>query len=118
MFSSWDRFDGEAGSRYEDDTLALGLGAAYRLDTHWTLRAGYLFDEGKSYAAAMVPTGPLGDQHVVSLGAGYTPDGARGVDLAVAHSRGEELASEIAGLNGDFEDFQRWTAAVTGWWRF
>jgi hypothetical protein len=40
------------------------------------------------------------------------------VDLAVAHSRGEELASEIAGLNGDFEDFQRWTAAVTGWWRF
>lgn len=118
LFSSWNRFDGEAGSRYEDDTLALGVGAEYQLTAQWTLRAGYLFDEGKSYGPAMVPTAPLGEQHILSAGVGYTPDGTRGVDLALAQSRGQEQDSEIAGLPGRFEDFQRWTAAATGWWRF
>lgn len=117
-WTQWDPYDGDAGSEYEDGTLSLGLGVEHRWDARWTLRAGYRFDEGCSYDAALFPTWPVGDKHTLSAGAGYTPDGRRGVDVALANTQGEELTSRIAGMSGELQDFRAWTAVVSGWWNF
>jgi len=63
------------------DSYALRLGLEYRMDTHFTLRAGYAWDTHAVPAAYVEPSLPENDRHNYTIGLGYCNNGFR-VDAA------------------------------------
>lgn len=53
------------------DTFSLRLGMEYRLDKHFTLRAGYAWDYHAVPAAYVEPSLPENDRHNYTIGLGY-----------------------------------------------
>lgn len=53
------------------DAYSLRVGGNYRLDDHWTLRAGYYFDTSPVPDTTLDPMLPDADRHVLAAGFGY-----------------------------------------------
>ncbi|MCG6576776.1 transporter [Pseudomonas sp. AF32] len=67
------------------DTWAHAIGAAYRLNNQWVLRAGFSVDQSPANNTNRGPRIPTGDRSVISLGAGWTPGDDVTIDVAYSY---------------------------------
>ncbi|WP_053153933.1 OmpP1/FadL family transporter [Pseudomonas sp. Pf153] len=67
------------------DTWAHAIGAAYRLNNQWVLRAGFSVDQSPANNTNRGPRIPTGDRSVISLGAGWTPVDDVTIDVAYSY---------------------------------
>ena len=75
--------------RYKD-TYRLNFGTEYKLNQHWAVRGGYVFDKSPINKDAMDTLVPVDDRHLVSGGFGYKTD-TWSVDFAYTHVFGKDL---------------------------
>ncbi|TLX59565.1 transporter [Stutzerimonas nosocomialis] len=73
------------------DTWSYAVGAAYKLNREWTLRAGLAFDQSPTNNTHRSPRVPTGDRTAVSLGLAWNPTDDVTVDLAYSYLREEEI---------------------------
>lgn len=67
------------------DTWSYALGAAYKLNQHWTLRSGLAFDQSPTNNTHRSPRIPSGDRTAVSFGLAWEPTEDVTVDLAYSY---------------------------------
>jgi len=67
------------------NTWFTSLGAEYRIDDHWTLRAGIAFDEAAALRLTLEPRIPDADRYWIAVGAGYHWSGNIDVNFALSH---------------------------------
>ncbi|VXB99258.1 Long-chain fatty acid transport protein [Pseudomonas sp. 8BK] len=67
------------------DTWAHALGAAYKLNPQWTLRAGLAVDQSPTNNADRSPRIPTGDRTILSLGTAWSPNDDVTIDLAYSY---------------------------------
>lgn len=67
------------------DTWAHAVGAAYKLNPQWTLRAGLAVDQSPTNNLDRSPRIPTGDRTILSLGAAWSPNEDMTVDLAYSY---------------------------------
>jgi long-chain fatty acid transport protein len=73
-----------------DDNWTVGFGLDYRLTEALSLRAGYIYLDAPSPSSTTIPVAAEADQHVVSVGAGYTT-GPHRFDIAYAYGATDDL---------------------------
>ena len=67
------------------DTWAHAVGAAYKLNPQWTLRAGLAVDQSPTNNTDRSPRIPTGDRTIVSLGTAWSPNDNVTIDLAYSY---------------------------------
>ncbi|WP_339524470.1 OmpP1/FadL family transporter [Pseudomonas sp. EA_35y_Pfl2_R111] len=67
------------------DTWAHAVGAAYKLNPQWTLRAGLAIDQSPTNNADRSPRIPTGDRTILSLGTAWSPNDDVTIDLAYSY---------------------------------
>jgi len=67
------------------NTWFTSLGAEYRIDDRWTLRAGIAFDEAAAPRLTLEPRIPDADRYWIAAGAGYHWSGNIDVNFALSH---------------------------------
>lgn len=67
------------------DTWAHAVGAAYKLNPQWTLRAGLAVDQSPTNNADRSPRIPTGDRKILSLGTAWSPNEDVTIDLAYSY---------------------------------
>lgn len=67
------------------DTWAHAVGAAYKLNPQWTLRAGLAVDQSPTNNADRSPRIPTGDRKILSLGTAWSPNDDVTIDLAYSY---------------------------------
>lgn len=78
------------------DTWAHAIGASYKVNKEWTLRAGLSVDQSpasNTYRSVRIPTG---DRRAISLGAGWSPTNDMTIDVAYSYLREEEAKIRLA----------------------
>ncbi|KTC23658.1 Long-chain fatty acid transport protein [Pseudomonas putida] len=73
------------------DTWAHAIGAAYKLNKEWTLRAGFSVDQSPANNQNRSPRIPTGDRKVFSLGAGWNPTDDMTIDVAYSYLMEEDV---------------------------
>ncbi|NQD95036.1 transporter [Pseudomonas sp. CrR25] len=72
------------------DTWAHAIGAAYRLNRQWTLRAGLAVDQAPTNNLDRSPRIPTGDRTIFSLGTGWSPNDDMTIDLAYSYLKEDD----------------------------
>ena len=67
------------------DTWAHAVGAAYKLNSQWTLRAGLAVDQSPTNNTDRSPRIPTGDRTILSLGTAWSPNDDVTIDLAYSY---------------------------------
>ncbi|NIE77245.1 transporter [Pantoea sp. Tr-811] len=67
------------------DTWAHAIGAAYKVNKEWTLRAGFSVDQSPTNNTNRSPRIPTGDRKAVSFGAGWSPNDDMTIDVAYSY---------------------------------
>jgi long-chain fatty acid transport protein len=67
------------------DSFYYEFGAQYNVDSHWTVRGGYIYSENTVPNSTFSPTAPDNDRHVFSVGLGYSTK-LFSIDLAYQYS--------------------------------
>lgn len=67
------------------DTWAHAVGATYKLNPQWTLRAGLAVDQSPTNNTDRSPRIPTGDRTIVSLGTAWSPNDDVTIDLAYSY---------------------------------
>lgn len=67
------------------DTWAHAVGAAYKLNQQWTLRAGLAVDQSPTNNLDRSPRIPTGDRTIFSLGTAWSPNDDVTIDLAYSY---------------------------------
>ncbi|WP_341305303.1 outer membrane protein transport protein [Pseudomonas sp. TMP25] len=67
------------------DTWAHAVGAAYKLNRQWTLRAGLAVDQSPTNNLNRSPRIPTGDRKALSLGTAWSPNEDMTIDLAYSY---------------------------------
>lgn len=67
------------------DTWAHAVGAAYTLNSQWTLRAGLAVDQSPTNNVDRSPRIPTGDRTILSLGTAWSPNDDVTIDLAYSY---------------------------------
>ncbi|PTS84339.1 Long-chain fatty acid transport protein [Pseudomonas sp. HMWF032] len=67
------------------DTWAHAVGAAYKLNPQWTLRAGLAVDQSPTNNVDRSPRIPTGDRTIFSLGTAWSPNDDVTIDLAYSY---------------------------------
>ena len=67
------------------DTWAHAVGAAYKLNRQWTLRAGLAVDQSPTNNTDRSPRIPTGDRTIFSLGTAWSPNDDVTIDLAYSY---------------------------------
>ena len=73
------------------DTWAHAIGAAYKVNKEWTLRAGFSVDQSPANNQNRSPRIPTGDRKVFSLGAGWNPSDDMTIDVAYSYLMEEDV---------------------------
>lgn len=72
-----------------DDSWLFSIGSTYTLNDSWTLRAGYLFDQGVVGEVSSISI-PDSDRQWYTMGATYALSNHTSLDFGIAFVRGEE----------------------------
>ena len=72
-----------------DDSWLFSVGGTYTLNDSWTLRAGYMFDQGVVGEVSSISI-PDSDRQWYTMGATYTLSNHTSLDFGIAFVRGEE----------------------------
>lgn len=67
------------------NTWFASLGAEYRIDDHWTLRAGIAFDEAAAPRLTLEPRIPDADRYWIAAGVGYQWNSNVDLNFALSH---------------------------------
>ncbi|WDY59252.1 OmpP1/FadL family transporter [Pseudomonas sp. PSKL.D1] len=67
------------------DTWAHAIGASYKVNKEWTLRAGFSIDQSPTNNHDRSPRIPTGDRKAVSFGAGWSPNDDMTIDVAYSY---------------------------------
>jgi len=67
------------------DSYDIGIGGQYKINDHWTARAGYMFSEWSQQERYYTPSVPGSDRHLFSLGAGWRGEHHR-IDLSWSYA--------------------------------
>lgn len=67
------------------DTWAHAVGAAYKLNSQWTLRAGLAVDQSPTNNIDRSPRIPTGDRTIFSLGTAWSPNEDVTIDLTYSY---------------------------------
>ena len=81
------------------DTWAHAIGAAYKLNKEWTLRAGFTVDQSPTNNVNRSPRIPTGDRKVFSLGAGWSPSDDMTIDVAYSYLMEEDTTVNQSSLD-------------------
>jgi len=113
---------GAALPRNWEDTYHYSVGADYRLDQRWTLRAGVAYDTDPVNAKDRTADMPLDEQFRYAIGADYIRDSGMRISgsLVYADYGDGEIDSEklppVFGLKGEYKDNEIWFANVSFNW--
>lgn len=77
------------------DTWMHAVGAAYRLNRQWVLRAGVAVDQSPTNNQHRSPRIPSGDRTLFSVGAGWSPNDDLSVDLAYSYLFEEDTEIDL-----------------------
>jgi long-chain fatty acid transport protein len=105
-----------------DDTYHYAVGADYRMDKHWTLRAGVAYDTDPVDEKDRTADMPIDEQIRYALGADYVRDSGLRISgsLVYADYGDAKILSERApplfGLDGKYKNNQIWFASVSFNW--
>ncbi len=105
-----------------EDTYHYAVGADYRLDRHWTLRAGIAYDTDPVDAKDRTADMPIDEQYRYAAGFDYLRDtGMRISGSLVYADYGEaeidsDRAPPLFGLQGDYKTNEIWFASVSFNW--
>ncbi|MFP6851239.1 MAG: outer membrane protein transport protein [Pseudomonas sp.] len=72
------------------DTWAHAVGAAYKLNRQWTLRAGFAVDQSPTNNTDRSPRIPTGDRTIFSLGTAWSPNDDVTIDLAYSYLKEDD----------------------------
>ena len=72
------------------DTWSHAVGAAYKLNPQWTLRAGFAVDQSPTNNTNRSPRIPTGDRKVFSLGTAWSPNDDVTIDVAYSYLMEED----------------------------
>jgi long-chain fatty acid transport protein len=72
------------------DTWAHAVGAAYKLNRQWTLRAGVAVDQSPTNNTDRSPRIPTGDRTIFSLGTAWSPNDDVTIDLAYSYLKEDD----------------------------
>lgn len=72
------------------DTWAYAIGAAYKLNREWTLRAGLAYDQSPTRNEYRSPRIPTDDRKILSLGAAWSPNDDWTLDLAYSYLKEDD----------------------------
>lgn len=72
------------------DTWSHAVGAAYKLNRQWTLRAGFAVDQSPTNNTNRSPRIPTGDRKVFSLGTAWSPNDDATIDVAYSYLMEED----------------------------
>ncbi|MFC5697618.1 OmpP1/FadL family transporter [Pseudomonas sp. GCM10022186] len=72
------------------DTWSYAIGAAYKLNRQWTLRAGLAYDQTPTRNEFRSPRIPSDDRKILSLGAAWSPNDDVTVDVAYTYLKEED----------------------------
>lgn len=72
------------------DTWAHAVGAAYKLNKQWTLRAGLAVDQSPTNNVDRSPRIPTGDRKILSLGAAWSPNDDMTIDVAYSYLKEDD----------------------------
>jgi long-chain fatty acid transport protein len=115
---------GAALPRNWDDTYHYALGADYRMDQHWTLRAGIAYDTNPVDETDRTADMPLDEQFRYAIGADYLRDSGMKISgsLVYADYGDAEIVSNRAppvfGLEGEYKTNEIWFASLSFNWPF
>jgi long-chain fatty acid transport protein len=115
---------GVALPRNWDDTYHYALGADYRLDKTWTLRAGVAYDTDPTRASDRTADMPLDRQIRYAIGADYQRESGMKVSGSLVYADygkgaiNSERLPPIVGYKGDYAENQIWFASVAFNWPF
>ncbi|WP_282339070.1 outer membrane protein transport protein [Pseudomonas sp. PS02288] len=73
------------------DTWAYAIGASYKLNKQWVLRAGLGMDQSPANNQDRSPRIPTGDRKTLSLGFGWSPTEDLTVDVAYSYLKEEDV---------------------------
>jgi len=73
------------------DTWAYAIGAAYKLNKQWVLRAGLGMDQSPANNQDRSPRIPTGDRKTLSLGFGWSPTEDLTIDVAYSYLKEEDV---------------------------
>ena len=105
-----------------EDTYHYAVGADYRLDRHWTLRAGVAYDTDPTDAKDRTADMPLDEQYRYAAGFDYLRDTGMRISgsLVYADYGSADIESDRApplfGLKGDYQTNEIWFANVSFNW--
>jgi long-chain fatty acid transport protein len=86
------------------DTWGHAIGASYKLNPQWTLRAGLAVDQSPTNNQDRSPRIPSGDRRALSLGAGWSPSDDVTIDVAYSYIREEEVKVESEAYRADYKN--------------
>ncbi|MDE3739791.1 TonB-dependent receptor [Pseudomonas resinovorans] len=72
------------------DTWSYAVGAAYKLNPQWTLRAGLAYDQSPTRNELRSPRIPTDDRKIFSLGAAWSPNDDVTVDVAYSYLKEDD----------------------------
>jgi long-chain fatty acid transport protein len=97
------------------DTWAHAVGAAYMLNSQWTLRAGLAVDQSPTNNTDRSPRIPTGDRTIVSLGAGWSPNDEMTIDLAYSYLMEDDTeTTHVSATKGAYRSTYKNTAHGLG----
>jgi len=97
------------------DTWAHAIGAAYKLNDQWVLRAGLSVDQSPANNTNRGPRIPTGDRTVLSFGAGWTPVEEVTIDVAYSYLQEESVRiNETSSTRGAYSSKYRNSASGFG----
>jgi long-chain fatty acid transport protein len=105
-----------------DDTYHYAVGADYRLDQRWTLRAGVAYDTNPVDEKDRTADMPIDEQFRYAIGADYVRDSGMRISgsLVYADYGDAEIESEklppVFGLKGKYKSNEIWFANVSFNW--
>jgi long-chain fatty acid transport protein len=97
------------------DTWAHAVGAAYKLNPQWTLRAGLAVDQSPTNNADRSPRIPTGDRRILSLGAGWSPSDQMSIDVAYSYLMEDDTEiNHVSATKGAYRSTYKNTAHGLG----
>ncbi|MBF8724354.1 OmpP1/FadL family transporter [Pseudomonas guariconensis] len=86
------------------DTWAHAIGASYKVNKEWTLRAGFSVDQSPTNNHDRSPRIPTGDRKAVSFGAGWSPNEDMTIDLAYSYLWEEDTkVNQVSASKGSYQ---------------
>ncbi|WP_137818407.1 OmpP1/FadL family transporter [Pseudomonas sp. 2FG] len=93
------------------DTWSYAVGAAYKLNQQWLLRAGLAYDQTPTNNQFRSPRIPTDDRKILSLGAAWSPNADISVDLAYSYLKEDDADIELnSPLKGSYNATYKNTA--------